>query len=196
MTATGGAPQMRRWNEQRWLLDNVVQAVGADWDSPRLAHLNAALGPELTADINIVRQRVKKFADIENAFVAVARRREARAKACEEAGEFVTARENYYMASNYWASAQWPIDVSSEQNHFYNRRKRECYEKYALWVPKTSSVRHLDGCVGSLGDDLGAGYFPGSHLFTFSPRVTLGSQERRERWQSQQINDIGPKSSK
>ena len=46
MTATGGAPQMRRWNEQRWLLDSVVQAVGADWDSPRLAHLNAALGPE------------------------------------------------------------------------------------------------------------------------------------------------------
>lgn len=134
MTTMGGAPQMRRWNEQRWLLDNVIQSVGPDWDSPRLPHLNAALGPESTADINGIRQRIKKYADIENAFVAVARRREARAKASEEAGEFVTARENYYMASNYWASAQWPIDESSEQNHFYNGRKRECYEKYAKYA--------------------------------------------------------------
>jgi len=144
MSVTGGAPQMRRWNEQRWLLDNIIQAVGADWDAPRLPHLNAALGPESTADINGIRQCIKKFADIEGAFVAVARRREARAKASEEAGEFVTARENYYMASNYWGSAQWPIDESSEQNHFYNGRKRECFEKYAkfadhhieaAWIP-------------------------------------------------------------
>ena len=113
---------MRRWNEQRWLLDNVIQAVGPDWDAPRLPHLNGALGPESTADINGIRQRVKKVADIEGAFVAVARRREARAKASEEAGEFVTARENYYMASNYWASAQWPIDESNKQNYFYNGR--------------------------------------------------------------------------
>jgi dipeptidyl aminopeptidase/acylaminoacyl peptidase len=129
-----GAPQMRRWNEQRWLLDNVIQAVGADWDAPRLPHLNAALGPGSTADINDIRQRVKKFADIEGAFVAVARRREARAKASEEAEEFVTARENYYMAANYWASAQWPIDASSDLNHFYNGRKRECFDKYAKYA--------------------------------------------------------------
>jgi pimeloyl-ACP methyl ester carboxylesterase len=144
MSATGDAPQMRRWNEQRWLLDNIIQAVGPDWDAPRLPHLNAALGPESTADINGVRQRVKKFADIEGAFVAVAHRREARAKASEEAGEFITARENYYMAANYWASAQWPIDESNKQNYFFNGRKRECFEKYAkfadhhveaAWIP-------------------------------------------------------------
>jgi fermentation-respiration switch protein FrsA (DUF1100 family) len=131
MSTTGGAPQMRRWNEQRWLLDNVISAVGIDWDSPRLPHLNAALGPGATADINGIRQRVKKFADIEGAFVAVARRREALAIAAEAAEEPVTARENFYMASNYWASAQWTIDESNDKNHFYNGRKRECYEKFA-----------------------------------------------------------------
>jgi dipeptidyl aminopeptidase/acylaminoacyl peptidase len=144
MSTTGGAPQMRRWNEQRWLLDNVISAVGIDWDSPRLPHLNAALGPGATADINSIRQRVKKFADIEGAFVAVARRREALAVAAEAAEQSVTARENFYMASNYWASAQWTIDESNETNHFYNRRKRECYEKFAkladhqveaAWIP-------------------------------------------------------------
>jgi dienelactone hydrolase len=144
MSTMGGAPQMRRWNEQRWLLDNVIRAVGIDWDSPRLPHLNAALGPGATADINGIRQRVQKFADIEGAFVAVAQRREATASAAEKTEELVTARENYYMAANYWASAQWPIDESNEKNHFYNRRKRECYEKFAkladhqieaAWIP-------------------------------------------------------------
>jgi dienelactone hydrolase len=144
MSTTGGAPQMRRWNEQRWLLDNVISAVGIDWDSPRLPHLNAALGPGATADINSIRQRVKKFADIEGAFVAVARRREALAVNADAAGEPVTARENFYMAANYWASAQWTIDESNDKNRFYNSRKRECYEKFAqladhhieaAWIP-------------------------------------------------------------
>ena len=144
MSTMGGEPQMRRWNEQRWLLDNVISAVGMDWDSPRLPHLNAALGPESTADINSIRQRVKKYADIKGAFMAVARRREAKAVAAEQAEELVTARENYYMAANYWGSAQWPIDESNEENHLCNRRKRECYEKYAkladhhveaAWIP-------------------------------------------------------------
>jgi pimeloyl-ACP methyl ester carboxylesterase len=144
MSTTGGAPQMRRWNEQRWLLDNVISAVGVDWDSPRLPHLNAALGPGATADINSIRQRVKKFADIEGAFVAVARRREALAVNADAAGEPVTARENFYMAANYWASAQWTIDESNDKNRFYNSRKRECYEKFAqladhqieaAWIP-------------------------------------------------------------
>lgn len=144
MSTTGGAPQMRRWNEQRWLLDNVISAVGIDWDSPRLPHLNAALGPGATADINSIRQRVKKFADIEGAFVAVARRRETLAVNAEAAEEPVTARENFYMAANYWASAQWTIDESNDKNRFYNSRKRECYEKFAqladhqieaAWIP-------------------------------------------------------------
>jgi dipeptidyl aminopeptidase/acylaminoacyl peptidase len=139
-----GAPCMRRWNEQRWLLDNVILANGVDWDQPRLPLLNSALGPQSTADINGIRQRIQKFADIAPAFEAVARRRESKAVAAEQAGTFVTARENYYMAANYWASAQWPLDESNEQNHFYNLRKRECFEKYAalaehkieaVWIP-------------------------------------------------------------
>ena len=104
MTTTGGEPQMRRRDEQRWLIDNVISAIGIDWDSPRLPHLNAALGPEATADINDIRQRVRKYADIKGAFVAAARRREAKATAAEIAEERVTARENYYMAASYWAS--------------------------------------------------------------------------------------------
>src|SRR6266536_5883092 len=65
------APQMRRWSEQRWILDNVIRANGIDWDQPRLPGLAAALGPESTAEIAAIRTRVQKFADITPAFEAV-----------------------------------------------------------------------------------------------------------------------------
>src|SRR5499426_4188513 len=33
-------PVTRRWVEQRWLLDNVIQANGIDWDQPRSIYWN------------------------------------------------------------------------------------------------------------------------------------------------------------
>jgi dienelactone hydrolase len=144
MSERKGPPRVRRWIEQRWLIDNVIRAVGMEWDQPRLSSLNAALGPEAAGDTAAIRQRVQKLADAAPAFEAVARRREAKAEAAEAAGHPVTARENYFMAANYWASAQWPLDENSRQNLFYNQRKRECFQRYALladhpiieaWIP-------------------------------------------------------------
>jgi hypothetical protein len=88
------APRSRRWTEQRWLVDNVIRANGIDWDQPRTTYLNAPCGVEAIADFAAIRQRVQKYADGAPAFEATARRREAKARAAEEAGETVTAREN------------------------------------------------------------------------------------------------------
>src|SRR5207247_3661723 len=138
------APQMRRWTEQRWILDNVIRANGIDWDQPRLPGLAAALGPESTAALAAIRTRVQKFADITPAFEAVARRREAKAIELETGGDRTGARDNYFMAANYWASAQWPIDENNERNIFFNQKKRENFLKYAklaehrvesAWIP-------------------------------------------------------------
>ena len=140
-------PRMRRWEAQRWLVDNVIRSVGMEWDQPRLAGLLAALGPEAGADLAQIRARVQKHADIAPAFEATARRREARAKTHEDAGAAIQARENYFMAANYWASAQWTIAENNDTNLFYNRRKRECFLKYgaladhkveAAWIPLPS----------------------------------------------------------
>ena len=87
-----GAPIMRRWTEQRWLLDNVIRAVGVDRDQPRTVSYNAPCGPEANADFAGIRERVKKCADIFPAFEAVGKRREAKARAAEDAGEPITAR--------------------------------------------------------------------------------------------------------
>ncbi len=129
--ATQHAPRTRRFTGQRWLLDNIIRSVGMDWDQPRSMYLSAPCGPEANADFAGLRARITKLADASPAFEAVARRRQTRAETAEHEGHRVTARENYFMAAIHWGAAQWPIDENSEQNLFYNARKRECYTRYA-----------------------------------------------------------------
>lgn len=64
---------MRRWTEQRWLIDNIIRANGVDWDQPRSVSYNTPCGPEANADFAAIRERVKKFADIGPAFEATPR---------------------------------------------------------------------------------------------------------------------------
>jgi len=139
-----GPPQVRRFNEQRWTLDNIIQANGIDWDQARSMYMQAPCGIEALADFAGVRLRVKKMADIGPAFESVARRREAIARHAEEAGELISARDNYFMAAVHWGGSQWTYDENNEQNIFLNNKKRECYTNYArladrrveaVWVP-------------------------------------------------------------
>jgi dienelactone hydrolase len=145
-----GPPKTRRFTEQRWTLDNIIRANGIDWDQPRSVYLSAPMGAEATGDFALIRARVQKYADCSPAFEAVARRREARARAAEEAGSSVTARENYFMAAIHWGAAQWPIDENSETNIAFNQRKRECFRNYArladhrveeAWIPLPSGQK-------------------------------------------------------
>jgi hypothetical protein len=125
-----GEPKVRRWTEQRWALDNVLRSVGIDWDQPRSFYLNAACGIEGGADFAAIRERVKKYADIEPAFANTARRREGKARAAEEDGAPVTARDNYFMAAIHWGSAQWSHYDNDATNLAYNKSKRDCYTNY------------------------------------------------------------------
>lgn len=147
-----GEPQVRRWKEQRWLIDNVIKANGPNWDQPRTKYLNFSCGMEASADFALIQSRVQKYADIAPAFEATAKRREARARAAEEQGWTVTARENYFMAAVHWGAAQWPHHDNTDENIALNQRKRECYEAYArladhrvepVWIPFKG--RHLPG---------------------------------------------------
>jgi dienelactone hydrolase len=139
-----GEVTMRRWTEQRWLIDNIIRANGVDWDQPRSVSYNAPCGPEANADFAAIRARVTKFADIGPAFESTARRRESKARAAEEEGADVTARQNYFMAAVHYAAAQWPHDDNGPINVMLNERKRACYQRYAelaehrveaAWVP-------------------------------------------------------------
>src|SRR3981081_1936406 len=92
--ARQGEPNVRRWTEQRWLVDNIIRANGIDWDQPRSFYMNAACGIEASADFAAIRQRIQKYADIAPAFVATAKRREAKERAAEAEGRGGTARGN------------------------------------------------------------------------------------------------------
>ncbi len=120
-----------RFNDQRWLVDSVIRTSGMEWDQPRLGHLNAAMGPEATPDIQHIRQSVKRFSDISRAFAAAAKKRKSRALAALEKHQPVTARDNFYMAAGFYASAQWPIYENSAENLEFNAQKRDSYSRYA-----------------------------------------------------------------
>jgi len=36
-----GPPQVRRFDAQRWLIDNIIRANGIDWDQPRSLYIHA-----------------------------------------------------------------------------------------------------------------------------------------------------------
>lgn len=144
-----GEPQVKRFQEQRWVLDNVIRANGIDWDQGRSNYLSAPCGVEANADFAAIRRQVQKMADIGPAFAAVARRREAKARTAEEAGSVVAARDNYFMAAIHWGAAQWPYDRNNEANIALHNNKRACYSKYAaladhhveaVWIPFQGSA--------------------------------------------------------
>ena len=136
---TRGEPQVRRWKEQRWILDNVIQANGPDWDQPRTKYLQFPCGMEASADFEAIRGRVKKYEDLSPAFAATARRREAKAKAAEEQGSPVTARDSYFMAAVHWGAAQWPFHDNVDENN--NPHTNNEYRRYQTWYQGATHSR-------------------------------------------------------
>lgn len=130
----------RRYVEQKWQIDQSARSSVEN----RSSGYQAVCGPESVPDFAAVRNRVNKQADIAPAFEAAARRREAKARAAEEAEHPVSARASYFIAAVLWGSAQWTVEENNEQNLFYNERKRDCYGRYgkladhrveAAWIP-------------------------------------------------------------
>jgi alpha-beta hydrolase superfamily lysophospholipase len=125
---------VRRWQEQRWLMDSVIQAVGMEWDQPRLGYTMYPAGPDAVADFRTVGMRVRKFADMHREFGAAARRREIKAEAFEKQGRLVSARESYFIAAMLYSAARWPIFETNKVSTDYNWRMVACYDKFALYM--------------------------------------------------------------
>ena len=136
--------RMKRWMEQRWLLDTVVRTVGLEWDQARLAYMSAPGGPEATGEFRRIGARVKSVADIDREFAAAARRRESKAAAFEENGRLVAARESYMIAALLWASARWPIFEITETLLEYDRKTNECYEKFIQFADRPIEKAEID----------------------------------------------------
>ncbi len=127
--------KVKRWQEQRWLIDSVIQAIGMEWDQPRLGYTLFPCGPDAVADFRMVGMRVRKFADIHREFAVAARRRELKAQAFEKQGRRVAARESYFIAALLYSAARWPIFENNSKSIHYNERMVACYDKYAAVAP-------------------------------------------------------------
>jgi hypothetical protein len=101
--------KVKRWKDQRWLIDSVIAAIGMEWDQPRLNYTMYPAGPAAIADFRAVGMRVRKFADMHREFAAAARRPEAKAQNFEREGRNVSARESDFIAALLYSAARWPI---------------------------------------------------------------------------------------
>src|SRR5215470_3778243 len=127
--------KMKRWREQRWLLDQVIQSRGIDWDQGRTGKILRNCRPGVQSDLQEVCRRIQKFVDISREFSRAAARREAQAGEAEAAGHFTEAREHYYVAACFYTNAMWAIyEDSNPQRSQWQEKKRACYDKFIRYA--------------------------------------------------------------
>ncbi|HEV8343140.1 MAG TPA: prolyl oligopeptidase family serine peptidase [Candidatus Binatia bacterium] len=123
--------KMRRWREQRWLLDQVIQTRGLDWDQGRSGKILRNCGPGVEGDLREISRRVQKFTDIPREFSRAAQRREELAQEADKAGHEVEAREHYYIAATFYSNAMWAVyEDGNARRIAWGERKRACYDKF------------------------------------------------------------------
>ena len=123
--------KMRRWREQRWLLDQVIQTRGLDWDQGRTGKILRNCGPGAAGELQEIGRRVQKFSDIPREFSRLARLREELAAEAEKAGHQLEAAEHYYIAATYYTNAQWAVyEDDNPKRIAWGERKRFCYDKF------------------------------------------------------------------
>ena len=126
--------KMKRWQEQRWILDAIVREVGVEWDQNRIGYTLGPCGMEAMGDFMGVRARVRKFTDVSREFGRAAARREAIAHRFDAEGRTVSAGENFFVAALLYESARWSIFENTPENIALNEKKVACYAKYAQYA--------------------------------------------------------------
>ncbi|MBI4331916.1 MAG: alpha/beta hydrolase [Chloroflexi bacterium] len=127
----------KRWQEQRWILDNMVRSFGIDWDQTRSARIMRACGPMVGPDLQFLSRTIKKFDDIPTQLAAVASKWEALAGEEERREHRETACQYYYIATVFYSHAQWAFfEDDNEDKIRYNQRKNACYDKMVAHAPR------------------------------------------------------------
>lgn len=123
--------KMKRWVNQRWVLDNVIRMVGPEWDQGRLSFAISVAGAGILGEANSIRSNVKKFNDIHREFEKAALRRMRRANEAEKGGHLVSARDSYLSASILFGYGSWPFfEDDNPKLMELNELKNQCYDKY------------------------------------------------------------------
>ena len=123
--------KVKRWRDQRWILDQVIQTRGIDWDQGRTGKIVRNCGPKVEQHLADVCSRIKKFVDIPREFSSAAARQEGLAREAESVGNAADARDRYYIAACFYTNAMWAIyEDGNPQRLAWQERKRACYDKF------------------------------------------------------------------
>ncbi|MBI2935166.1 MAG: alpha/beta hydrolase [Chloroflexi bacterium] len=126
----------KRWAEQRWLLDNTIQAVGPDWDQGRTSRLIRNCGPLIVQDMFRSRSRITKYDDIPAVFGAMAGKWEETGSQAEKQGHPTAASEYYFVAANLYIAAHWAIfEDDNSLKISLNDRKNACMDRVIAYPP-------------------------------------------------------------
>jgi dienelactone hydrolase len=129
--------KVKRWREQRWILDQVIQTRGIDWDQGRTGKIIRNCGPTVEEPLAEVCSRIKKFVDISREFSQAAMRQEAQAHQAETAGKQREARDRYYIAACFYTNAMWAIyEDGNPQRIQWQEHKRACYDKFIQYAAR------------------------------------------------------------
>lgn len=127
--------KMKRWREQRWILDQIIQTRGIDWDQGRTGKIIRNCGPGVEKDLTEVCDRIKKFVDIPREFSRAAARREEQGRGAEAAGKSAEARDHYYIAACFYTNAMWAIyEDANPQRIAWQEHKRACYDRFIQYA--------------------------------------------------------------
>ena len=127
--------KIRRWREQRWILDQVIQTRGIDWDQGRTGKILRNCGPTVQADLQETCRRIQKFVDISREFSRAAARRENQGRQAEDAGHTPEARDHYYIAACFYTNAIWAVfEDGNPERLRWQERKRVCYDKFIRYA--------------------------------------------------------------
>ena len=123
--------KMKRWWDNRWILDQIIQANGLDWDRARTAIMIRHCGPGAVMEIREISQRIQKFTDIPREFHRAAQRREELAKKADQEGHREFARNHYYVAALFYVYAVWGIfEDGNPKRTAWEEKIRACYDAY------------------------------------------------------------------
>ena len=112
----------RRRDNQQWMLDWMVKTTGRDRG--------------FFYDVRTLPPSVKSYAMIPREMEKQARHKETLARAAEEHGHFITARELYQKAvvDYHWAQHALPYDDNPEKIYLYGKLT-ECFDKVIRYSP-------------------------------------------------------------
>ena len=128
--------KMKRWREQRWILDQVIQTRGIDWDQGRTGKIIRNCGPGVEKDLTEVCSRIKKFVDIPREFSQ--RRRAPRRTRARRPKPPASSLTRAITTTSPLASTPMPCGRSTKtairSASHWQERKRASYDKFIQYA--------------------------------------------------------------